>query len=72
LDPECTWEVRETLQQLKVEGLSMVLVTHQVAFARPMAVRLVLLAEGRVVEGKSPKSSWTIPNGSGPRAFGFG
>jgi len=54
LDPERKWEVVETLAKLKAEGLTMLLVTHEVALARRLADRVLLLAEGKVVEEGSP------------------
>lgn len=50
LDPELKWEVVETLLRLKQEGLTLLLVTHEVGLARQVADRVVLLVEGRVVE----------------------
>lgn len=50
LDPELKWEVAETLVALKKEGLTVLLVTHEVALARHVGDRVVLLVEGRVVE----------------------
>ncbi|MCX7895570.1 MAG: ATP-binding cassette domain-containing protein [Thermoanaerobaculum sp.] len=54
LDPELKWEVVETLLRLKGEGLSLLLVTHEVGLARKVADRVVLLADGKVVEEGSP------------------
>lgn len=50
LDPELKWEVVETLLGLKQEGLTLLLVTHEVGLARHVADRVVLLVDGRVVE----------------------
>ncbi len=50
LDPELKWEVVETLLRLKAEGITLLLVTHEVGLARQVADRVVLLVDGRVVE----------------------
>lgn len=50
LDPELKWEVVETLLRLKAEGLTLLLVTHEVGLARQVADRVLLLVEGKVVE----------------------
>src|SRR5439155_3724795 len=50
LDPELKMEVLEVLENLKREGLTLLMVTHEIGFARRAADRVVMLAEGRVVE----------------------
>jgi len=55
LDPERKWEVVETLTKLKAEGLTMLLVTHELALAGRLADRVLLLVDGRVVEEGSPQ-----------------
>jgi len=50
LDPEMTAEVLEVIEELKHEGRDMILVTHEMGFARAAAEQVVFLAEGRVVE----------------------
>jgi ABC-type polar amino acid transport system ATPase subunit len=50
LDPELKREVLAVLEDLKREGLTLVIVTHEIAFARRAADRVVVLADGRIVE----------------------
>ncbi|MCY1667672.1 amino acid ABC transporter ATP-binding protein [Rhizobium sp. SL86] len=50
LDPELVGEVLQTIQQLAAEGMTMVLVTHEIAFARDVADRVIFMRDGYVVE----------------------
>jgi polar amino acid transport system ATP-binding protein len=53
LDPELKHEVLEVLEELKRDGLTLVLVTHEIGFARRAADRVVVLAGGKIVESGS-------------------
>ena len=61
LDPEMVQEVLEVMQELAAEGMTMVVVTHEVRFARQVASRVVLMAEGQVVEMAPPEQFFTRP-----------
>jgi ABC-type polar amino acid transport system ATPase subunit len=50
LDPELVGEVLEVIRQLTLEGMTMILVTHEMAFAREVAHRIVFMDEGQIVE----------------------
>ncbi|AZQ14885.1 amino acid ABC transporter ATP-binding protein [Halorubrum sp. PV6] len=50
LDPELVGEVLDVIEGLAAEGMTMMLVTHEMGFAREVADRIVLMADGRVVE----------------------
>jgi polar amino acid transport system ATP-binding protein len=50
LDPEMTAEVLSTIEELRGEGRELILVTHQMAFARRVADHVAFLAEGRIIE----------------------
>jgi polar amino acid transport system ATP-binding protein len=54
LDPELKHEVLAVLEDLKRDGLTLIVVTHEMAFARRAADRVVMLAEGKVVEDGPP------------------
>jgi polar amino acid transport system ATP-binding protein len=54
LDPELKGEVLDVLVDLKRDGLTLILVTHEIGFARRAADRVVILADGKVVEQGSP------------------
>ncbi len=54
LDPELKGEVLDVLAGLKRDGLTLLLVTHEIGFARRAADRVIVLADGRVVEEGTP------------------
>ncbi|MER6614168.1 amino acid ABC transporter ATP-binding protein [Streptomyces xantholiticus] len=61
LDPEMINEVLEVMQQLAAEGMTMVVVTHEMGFARSAANRVVFMADGRIIEDRSPDDFFTDP-----------
>ncbi|MFI0259425.1 amino acid ABC transporter ATP-binding protein [Streptomyces sp. NPDC017056] len=61
LDPEMINEVLEVMQQLAQEGMTMVVVTHEMGFARSAANRVVFMADGRIVEDRTPEEFFTAP-----------
>ncbi|MFD8975350.1 amino acid ABC transporter ATP-binding protein [Streptomyces sp. NPDC059593] len=61
LDPEMINEVLEVMQQLAREGMTMVVVTHEMGFARSAANRVVFMADGRIVEDRTPEEFFTSP-----------
>ena len=69
LDPEMVQEVLEVMQELAAEGMTMVVVTHEVRFARQVASRVVLMAEGDVVEVAPPEQFFTNPQHERSRQF---
>ena len=69
LDPEMVQEVLEVMQELAADGMTMVVVTHEVRFARNVASRVVLMAEGEVVEIAPPEQFFKAP--SNPRTQQF-
>ena len=54
LDPEMVGEVLAVMKQLAKDGMTMVVVTHEMAFARDVADRVIFMADGRVVESGPP------------------
>ncbi|MEW2070902.1 amino acid ABC transporter ATP-binding protein [Streptomyces sp. NPDC007346] len=69
LDPEMINEVLEVMQQLAREGMTMVVVTHEMGFARSAANRVVFMADGRVVEDRTPEDFFTSPESDRARDF---
>lgn len=69
LDPELVGEVLRVMRQLAAEGMTMVVVTHEMSFARDVADRVIFLAEGRVLEDSSPKDFFTDPKTARGRSF---
>ncbi len=69
LDPEMVGEVLEVMKELAREGMTMVVVTHEMGFAREMADRVIFMADGRIVEEGSPQEIFSSP--SQPRTRDF-
>ncbi|MEU0917542.1 amino acid ABC transporter ATP-binding protein [Streptomyces cyaneofuscatus] len=69
LDPEMINEVLEVMQQLAQEGMTMVVVTHEMGFARSAANRVVFMADGRVVEDRTPEDFFTAPESDRAKDF---
>jgi len=69
LDPELVGEVLKVIQELAVEGISMVLVTHEVRFARHVADHVIFISEGIIVEEGPPEQVIDKPSHERLRAF---
>jgi polar amino acid transport system ATP-binding protein len=69
LDPELVGEVLRIIRDLKARGLTMVIVTHEMAFAREVADRVAYLAEGRIIEEAPPAQIFTRPEHPSTRGF---
>lgn len=69
LDPELVGEVLDVVRTLKAEGMTMVLATHEMAFARDAADRVCFLDQGRVVEEGPPAHMFKDPREARTRAF---
>jgi len=61
LDPELRWEVLRVMRQLVEEGMTMIVVTHEMQFARDMADRVLFFDGGRVAEDASPEDLFSNP-----------
>jgi len=62
LDPELRHEVLQVMRQLAAEGMTMLVVTHEMGFARNVASRVVFMDRGRIVEEGDPKSFFERPS----------
>ncbi|MER7684143.1 amino acid ABC transporter ATP-binding protein [Streptomyces sp. NPDC097610] len=69
LDPEMINEVLEVMRQLARDGMTMVVVTHEMGFARSAANRVVFMADGRVVEDRTPEEFFTNPRSDRAKDF---
>lgn len=69
LDPEMINEVLEVMQQLARDGMTMVVVTHEMGFARSAANRVVFMADGRIVEDRTPEAFFTAPESERAKDF---
>ncbi|MFB6123639.1 MAG: amino acid ABC transporter ATP-binding protein [Haloferacaceae archaeon] len=61
LDPELVGEVLSVMHDLAAEGMTMMVVTHEMGFAREVGDRIVLMADGRIVETGSPEEFFENP-----------
>ncbi len=69
LDPELTGEVLEVMQQLGQEGMTMVVVSHEMSFARQVASRIVFMEGGYIVEEGAPAQMFDAPRFERTREF---
>ncbi len=69
LDPEMVIEVLEVMQELAQEGMTMVVVTHEMGFARTVGDRVVFLESGKIVEDSSSKEFFTNPKSERAKDF---
>jgi ABC-type polar amino acid transport system ATPase subunit len=61
LDPEMVGEVLDLIRELAAEGMTMVIVTHEMGFAREVGTRILFMDEGRIVEENTPKEFFANP-----------
>lgn len=69
LDPELIGEVLEVMRQLALEGMTMLVVTHEMGFAREVADRIVFMEKGFIVEEGSPDEMFNHPKFDRTREF---
>ncbi|NWC92771.1 MULTISPECIES: amino acid ABC transporter ATP-binding protein [unclassified Pseudomonas] len=69
LDPETVGEVLQVMKELAEEGMTMVVVTHEMGFAREVADRVVVLDQGELIEQGPPEQIFSQPSHARTRAF---
>ena len=69
LDPELVKEVLDAMQRLADEGMTMVVVTHEMGFAREVGTRLLFMDDGKVVEDGDPKRIFSHPSDERTKSF---
>lgn len=69
LDPELTGEVLKSMRKLAEEHMTMIVVTHEMAFAREVANRVIFMDNGEIVEAGSPDAVFGSPSQARTRAF---
>jgi len=69
LDPEMIGEVLEVMKELAREGMTMIVVTHEMGFAREVADRVVMMDEGAIIEEGTPEHFFTAPSQDRTKAF---
>ena len=69
LDPEMVGEVLELMKQLAKDGMTMIVVTHEMGFAREVASRVMFMADGYIMEQNTPKEFFENPQNPRLREF---
>ncbi|GAA2373964.1 glutamate ABC transporter ATP-binding protein [Gordonia sp. QH-12] len=69
LDPEMVSEVLDVMVALAKEGMTMVVVTHEMGFARKAADRVIFMADGQIVEDTDPETFFTAPKSDRAKDF---
>ena len=69
LDPELVAEVLNVVRELAASGMTMVIATHEMGFARDIANRVVFLDDGQILEEGPPEQIFTAPREPRTRAF---
>lgn len=69
LDPEMVGEVLDLIRQLANEGMTMVIVTHEMGFAKEVATRVMFMDEGRILEENTPAEFFANPQNPRTRDF---
>ena len=69
LDPEMVGEVLQVMQDLAKEGMTMVVVTHEMAFAKDVATRVIFMDDGYIVEEGRPEEIFSAPKEARTKEF---
>lgn len=69
LDPELIGEVLNVMKQVAMDGMTMLVVTHEMGFARDVADRIIVMAEGNIIETGTPEQIFTAPKNERTRAL---
>jgi len=69
LDPEMVGEVLDVMKKLAKEGMTMVVVTHEMAFAREVSSRVLFMDEGKILEEGSPNELFSNPKHTRTKEF---
>ena len=69
LDPELVGEVLEVMKQLAKDGMTMLVVTHEMGFAREVANRVIFMDKGEILEDSSPEEIFSNPKHERTKSF---
>ena len=69
LDPEMVGEVLDVMKELAAEGMTMIVVTHEMGFAKEVATKVVFIDEGVIQEESTPEEFFTSPKHPRLREF---
>ncbi|MEP6826813.1 MAG: ectoine/hydroxyectoine ABC transporter ATP-binding protein EhuA, partial [Aestuariivirga sp.] len=69
LDPEMIGEVLDVMKELARDGMTMIVVSHEMGFAREVANRVIMMHDGRVIEDAPPEQFFTKPKHERTKSF---
>jgi len=69
LDPELVGEVLEVMKQLAKDGMTMMVVTHEMGFAKEVANRVIFMDKGEILEDSSPEEIFSNPKHERTKSF---
>ena len=69
LDPEMVSEVLDVMRELTEDGMTMVVVTHEMGFAREVGARVLFMTDGQILEENTPEAFFENPQGERTKAF---
>lgn len=69
LDPEMVGEVLDVMRELAAEGMTMIVVTHEMGFAREVSDRVIFMSDGRIVEEGTPSEIFDSPKEERTKSF---
>ncbi len=69
LDPEMVSEVLDTMTELAESGMTMIVVTHEMGFARKVADRVIFMDEGQIIEENNPNDFFDNPQSDRTKLF---
>lgn len=69
LDPEMINEVLDVIEELRKDGMTMIIVTHEMNFARRVADRIIFMADGHIIEENTPEEFFTAPKSQRAKEF---
>ncbi|KFM99048.1 amino acid ABC transporter ATP-binding protein [Bacillus clarus] len=69
LDPELVGEVLQVMKELAEEGMTMVIVTHEMNFAKDVADRIIFMDDGKIVEDSTPEKFFSAPSNERAKQF---
>ena len=69
LDPEMVGEVLDVMKNLAHEGMTMVVVTHEMGFAREVGNRVIFMDQGRIIEDNTPEEIFNNPQNERTQSF---
>jgi len=69
LDPEMVGEVLDVMKQLAQDGMTMIVVTHEMGFAREVGTRVIFMDEGKIIEENNPEELFSSPKSDRLKSF---